>query len=508
MYNRFHWTLLGLLGASLGCERRSLEAEPTTAAPSAVGTPAPAGPVGPTPEVVDLPPVDQSSHVPVGEGKVLEPELSELIVRTRMAGGAYALLLTLCDDIGHRLGGSPALAQAVDWSVGVLGEVPGLKVWTQPVLVPHWERGEERGFVLAPRAMPLEILALGGSPGTPGLEAEVILAEDPDALGPEALGKIVLFDKAMRGPAEGEGTYSGGEAYGEAVGIRGGGPAAAARQGAVAALVRSVTARSLFTAHTGGTWYDENGPRIPAAAIPPEQASWIRRLIERGVPVRVRLEMGARLLPDAPSHNVIAELRGSELPDEVVLLGGHLDSWDVGQGAQDDGAGVVQSMEALRQLAALGKPLRRTVRVVLFTNEENGLRGGREYAKVYGGERHVAAIESDIGSGWPVYWTADGSPEQMSWLETAAAPLGMPVRAGHGGADIGPLEPAGVLVIGFRPDDRAYFDVHHTWADTIDHVDAGALQEGAAAMAGLAYLLANAPAAPPAVPDPVEKPAE
>jgi Zn-dependent M28 family amino/carboxypeptidase len=286
------------------------------------------------------------------------------------------------------------------------------------------------------------------------------------------------------------------ERYGDAVAIRVDGASRAAAQGAVAVLVRSVTTRTLYTPHTGGVRYDSEQARIPAAAVSPEDASWMSRLDARGIEVRARLVLGAHAEADAASANVIAEVRGAERPDEIVLIGAHLDSWDVGQGAHDDGSGVVEAMEALRLVRDLGVPPRRTIRAVLFTNEENGMRAAKSYAEAHEGEVHVAAMESDLGAGEPRGFTVMGTPAQVAWLRGALAPLGLPLDEGGGGADVSPLEEQGVLVAGLRTDDSHYFDVHHTRADTLDKVDAAALREGVRAVAAFAWLAANAPDAP------------
>jgi carboxypeptidase Q len=265
---------------------------------------------------------------------------------------------------------------------------------------------------------------------------------------------------------------------------------AAAKAGAVGVLVRSVTTRSLRSPHTGATYYAEGVPKIPAAAVSTEDADRLTRELARG-PVRVRLELASATGPDAPSANVVAEIPGATLPGEVVLIGAHIDSWDVGQGAHDDGAGVIEVMEAMRLLVAQGERPKRTIRAVLFTNEENGLRGGLGYAAAHGGEVHVAAIESDLGGGRPEAWSATGTPAQLALLREAAAPLGVPVEEGGGGADIGPLKEKGVMVVGLVPDHRAYFDVHHTEADTVDKVDPAAMAEATGALAALAWRLAN-----------------
>ena len=255
-------------------------------------------------------------------------------------------------------------------------------------------------------------------------------------------------------------------------------------------LVRSVTTRSLRSPHTGATYYAEGVPKIPAAAVSTEDADRLTRELARG-PVRVRLELASATAPDAPSANVVAEIPGRTLPQEVVLIGAHIDSWDVGQGAHDDGAGVIEVMEAMRLLVAQGQAPKRTIRAVLFTNEENGLRGGLGYAAAHGAEVHVAAIETDLGGGRPEAWSATGTPAQIALLREAASGTGVPVEEGGGGADIGPLKEKGVMVVGLVPDHRAYFDVHHTEADTVDKVDPAAMAEATGALAALAWRLAN-----------------
>jgi len=242
--------------------------------------------------------------------------------------------------------------------------------------------------------------------------------------------------------------------------------------------------------------YVEGVDKIPAASVTTEDADYLSRLVDGGGDVRVRLDLSARTLPDATSHNVIAEIKGSELPDEVVLIGAHIDSWDVGQGAHDDGAGVVHVMETMRLIKARGITPKRTIRAVLFTNEENGLRGAVAYDEVYGSEQYIAAIESDLGGGEPLSWSATGDATQMEWLRTVASPVGLPVTDGGGGADIAPLKKRGVLTISMRPDDTHYYDVHHTKADTLDKVDPESLSAGVSALARLTWELANAPSKP------------
>ncbi len=415
----------------------------------------------------------------------LPPGLAELLAAARADSVIMSRLAELTDDVGARLSGSPALALAVAWGERTLRADGQENVHVEPVLVPHWVRGKEDLEVLAPQHRRLAMLGLGGSVGTPGIEAPVSVVHSFDELSAAVAGTIVLFCAPPK-PGDTAGAH-----YGNTVRYRAQGAAKAAAFGAVAVLVRSITVRSLHTPHTGSTSYDDAVPAIPAAAITAEDADWIDRLAARGVPVRVRLEMHAETLPDAPTDNVIAEIVGSEHPEEIVVVGGHLDSWDVGQGAQDDGAGLVHTIETLRLIRSLGLKPKRTIRAVLFANEENGLRGGLAYGQAHGAECHVAAIETDLGSGKPLTWSASGSAYDLAWLQRIAAPLGLPVSGAGSGADISPLEQQGVLSIGLRPDLEAYFDVHHTDADTYDKVDPALLREGTAMVAGLVWVLAN-----------------
>lgn len=411
-------------------------------------------------------------------------ELEGLLSAARIDTVAWDRLAELCDLFPHRLSGSEGLEGAVRWGFGLM-EADGHKAWLQQTLVPHWERGEERLAMLSPAPRDLPLLGLGGTVGTPGLEAPVLVVSSYDDLGPEAAGKIVVYNTPMPEP--------GLAGYGAAVRYRYGGAVEAARHGAVAALLRSVTTNSLRTPHTGGTgWNDPDLEPIPFAAITVEDAESLARLQEAGVESVLRLEMGATTHPDAISHNVIAEIPGTDLKDEIVVVSGHLDAWDVGCGAHDDGVGVVQAMETLRLLSTLGLRPRRTVRAVLWTNEENGRRGGDRYADTHGKEGHTAAMESDLGAGAPVAWSAEGTEEQLAWLEPMVARLGLPLVQQGSGVDIGPMREHGVLLIGLRPDDTHYFDFHHSPADTLDKVDRELFLEGLAQVAGLTWLLANA----------------
>ncbi len=417
---------------------------------------------------------------------------------------AYTRMSELCDGIGARLSGSPELERAVEWSAQRMRD-DGLQVRLQPVMVPRWVRGHESATLVAPREQPLHMLGLGRSVGTPpeGITADVVVVssyDELDALPDEALrGRIVLYNVPFT-------------TYGETVRFRGSGADSASARGAVAALVRSVGPVSLQTPHTGALRYRDTAPRIPAAAISIEDAEMIQRLYDRGVPVRVNLKMEAETLADALSHNVIGELRGRERPDEVVVVGGHLDSWDVGQGAHDDAGGCVISMEAVALIRQLGLRPRRTLRVVLWTNEENGLRGGTTYRDSLGSdvERHVAAIESDGGVERPAGFgfsallrdTTVVDPKRQERVlarARAIAPLLAGIGADRvfergGGADIGPIMRRGVPGIAHRTVMEKYFHWHHTHADALDKVEPLELRKNVAAMAVMAYVLADMPA--------------
>jgi hypothetical protein len=425
------------------------------------------------------------------------PEPQSRILGAALAGtGGFEIVEHLCDRVGPRLSGSPNLDQAIRFTSERLRSFDLDRVWTEPVSVPHWERGAFEAAITAPVSFPMVGLALGGSVPTPagGVEAEVIEAstfEELTAKGEAVRGKIVLWNRRM---AVGNGM----DGYGAVAPLRSRGPSAAAKLGAVASLVRSLGTADFRLPHTGAMRYEAEVPKIPAAAITAEDAERIHRLLQSGEPVRVRLHMTPRTLPDAPSANVLAELRGRERPDEVVVIGAHLDSWDVGCGAVDDGAGVAIVMETMRLLRALDLRPRRTLRAVLFTNEENGLAGGKAYAKAHAEElaRHVAAIEVDSGAGAPLGARVTAGPGAVPALAEILRPLAALGAAeagdGGGGADISAMKPAGVPQVGFRQDTTHYFDVHHTEADTLDKIDRADLTRNAAAFAVLAYGVADA----------------
>ena len=406
---------------------------------------------------------------------------------------AWERLAHLTDHIGHRLSGSKSLERAIEWALAEMKRDGLDNVRGEKVMVPHWVRGEESLELTAPRPMRLAMLGLGNSVGTPadGVRAEAVVVRnfaELDALGERVRGKIVVYNAPFTN-------------YGATVQYRGSGASRAARYGAAAVLVRSITPVSLQSPHTGGLNYDQRQPKIPAAAISIEAAELLQRMHDRGDRPTLRLKMEAKFLPDAESANVIAELRGSQKPDEVVLIAGHYDSWDVGQGAHDDGGGCIIAWEAVRLLKELGLRPRRTIRVVLYTNEENGLRGGNAYRDAHRGElaKHIFAIESDSGTYRPegLGLAATAPPQVRSnLLEIAKLLAGIGadgIAPSGGGADIGPIMREGVLGASLDVDGSHYFDIHHTESDTLDKINPRDLQLCVATMAVFAYTLADLP---------------
>jgi Zn-dependent M28 family amino/carboxypeptidase len=428
----------------------------------------------------------------------------KIIAAARADDAAFEKLRHLTDRIGHRLAGSKQLDLAIAWAAKTMKD-EGHDVRTEDVMVPHWVRGAESAELVTPRARPIRVLALGGSVATPkgGLTAPVVVVnswDDLAARGAEVKGAVVVYDVAMP-----EWSYEHGSGYGTVVQYRHAGASRAAKLGAVAVLMRSVTANSLGTLHTGAMGYEDGVPKIPAAAITVEDSRYLARLAAAGEKVTVKLRLESRVLPDAKSANVIGELRGRELPDEIVVIAAHIDSWDVGQGAHDDGAGVVTMMQALTTLRKLGLTPRRTIRVVLYTNEENGLRGAKAYHAAHQAElgKHVAALEADSGGFAPVAIGVDGKDaatrdriaERVRGLLGVLAPVGrLTIEPGHTGADIDPLVKAGVPGLGLVTDGRRYFDYHHTEADTLDKVDPDELADCVATVAAFAYVVADLPA--------------
>jgi len=408
-------------------------------------------------------------------------------------GHAYENLRSLCKDVGARLSGSPEAEKAVQWGKKLLESYKFDKVWLMPVKVPHWVRGdiEEAGV----NGKPMSIKTLGGSVSSNGrIEAEIVEVQDFDEL--EKLGeknikgKIVFFNRPME-----KKLISTGEAYGGCVNQRWGGASNAAKFGAVAVYVRSMSHHKDKHAHTGSMGYEEGIKKIPSIALSIEDADMLSDLLKTSPKTKGYLNVNSQTLPDKDSYNVIAEIKGSVEPDKIITFGGHLDSWDVGEGAHDDGAGVIHSIEALRILKATGYKPRYTLRCVLFMNEENGNKGGITYAAVAKekGEIHVAALESDAGGFVPRGFTIDGNEEQVkkmqSW-EPLLEPYKLHIfKKGWGGVDIGPLKEQMVPLIALRPDDQRYFDHHHSDTDVFENVHKRELELGCASFAAMIYLV-------------------
>ena len=439
-------------------------------------------------------------------------ETAQKLIAAALADGeGLERLQYLCDRIGNRLSGSASLERAIEWSAAEMKKAGLENVRTPPVKIPHWVRGRESAVMLEPVAKPLTMIGLGMSVGTPkqGVTANVVAVSSFDqlvALGRDKIaGKIVLYNPAWEG-------------YGQTVIYRSSGASRAAEFGAVAVLVRSMTGVSLQTPHTGALNYTEGIAKIPAAALSVEDADMIQRLVRGGSQVQVRLMMEAHQEADADSHNVMGEIRGSEKPEEVVVLGGHIDSWDIGQGANDDGSGIMATFQAVALMKKLGLRPRRTVRVCFWVNEENGGAGGVAYRKMVGDAiaNQVAAIEMDGGAERPVgFGFGGGGPERRGGRrrEGAAPPPASPaafqraveigkllegieggrISPGGGGSDISPLLADGVPGFGVRTVGIHYFDWHHTNADSFDKIVPREFQLNVASLAVLSYVLADMP---------------
>lgn len=411
---------------------------------------------------------------------------------------AYEHAQALTDEAGPRLAGSPGADVAVRWAERAMKEAGLANVRVEPMKVPRWERGEERAEIVAPALQPLAVAALGGSVGTPpgGIEAEVVELSQHDlehAEGARVAGKIVFLQQRMERTEDGA-------SYGPAVWPRRIGAPRAARLGAVAVVIRSVGTDDGRAPHTGTMRYEDGVPKIPAAALSISDAEVLHRLLASGQRVRLRLALGARTLPDADGANVVGEVLGQGAPGEIVLLGAHLDSWDLGRGALDDGAGCAIVLEAARQIARFPARPRRTVRVVLFANEENGLKGARAYAEAHAAElpAHALAMEADLGDGRALEATFLGPASALPLFRAVAGavtPMGVRIGAekAQGGADLIPLVAAGIPVIDLIQDATTYFDVHHTANDTLERIRKPELDLATAAYAAVAYAAADAP---------------
>ena len=422
----------------------------------------------------------------------LRPNVERLLAAATADTFAWGRLAEMTDTFGHRLSGSENLRRAMEWAVAAMKADRLENVRTEPVIVPRWTRGHESAEIVDPPGSPLSILGLGGTVATPpgGVEAEVLPVtsfDDLRARQAEARGRIVLFDVPFTN-------------YTDTVTYRTSGARTAALYGAVAVLVRSVGPIGLRTPHTGSVTYAADQPRIPAAALAAEDASRIVQLTAAGRRVRVRLVTSGAFGPDVETANVVAEIRGREQPDEIVLIGAHLDSWDVGTGASDDAAGCIVTWEALRLMKALGIRPRRTVRLVLWENEEHGLRGANAYAERYQAQasKHVFALEADSGLFAPAslgFTGTEAARQVMLRVGTLLAPLNFPpIVAGGGGADIGPIAMAGnVPTMAYLGDPTRLFLIHHTAADTIERIAPEEVSKAAAAIAIVTYAVAEMP---------------
>ncbi len=418
--------------------------------------------------------------------------VDKLIAAAQADQFAWDRLAELTDTHGQRISGSDNLNRAIAWAVETMKKDGLENVHTERVMVPKWVRGNESLEITNPPHHVVPMLGLGGSIATPpaGIEADVIAVANSDELtkrSSEVKGKIVLFNVPYTN-------------YGETVAYRSGGASMAARLGAVASLVRSVGPMGLRTPHTGGMNYADGVEKIPTAAIPAEDANRIQRLLNRGVKVRLKLKMEAKFDPDVESFNVVGEIRGSEKPEEIVLAGCHFDSWDPGTGASDDAVGCIVTWEAARLMKKLNIRPKRTVRIVLFTNEENGMRGGNGYRDQHAMEatNHIMSVESDSGVFQPARLGFSGSEaarKLIADIGTLLAPIGMSeITGGGGGADIGPISTLGkVPMMAYGGDATKYFTIHHTPADTVDRIDPKEVSIAAASLTTMIYVVADMP---------------
>ncbi len=410
-------------------------------------------------------------------------------------GHAYENLRSLCKDVGHRLSGSEGARKAVIWSESLMNTYGFDKVWTEPIMVPHWERGAPEHVAIAGRDSALDALALGGSVASNGMiEAQVVEFRTMQALKDAAEGslngKIAFLNQPMNAKV-----IDAFNAYGTCAGGRVYGPTESARKGAVGFVMRSAGMRADDFPHTGVLVYAKDADSIPALALSTNAAFYLSQQLAINPNIKLQIQTNCRQLPDAPSHNVLAQITGTEFPDKVFTIGGHLDSWDVGEGAHDDGAGVIQALEALRLFKVLGIKPRHTIRCVFFMNEENGSRGAKAYAQMCKerGETHLAAMESDRGGFAPRGFHIDATSLHVEYLQQWL-PLFEPylvhiVKPGYGGVDINPLKEFGTPLIGVVPDSQRYFDVHHTAHDVFETVNQRELELGAAGMASLVYII-------------------
>ena len=429
------------------------------------------------------------------QGQTDSLQIREIFDEALVNGQGYENLRELCKDIGHRLSGSENLEKAVVWSEAKMKSYGFDKIWLEPVMVPKWVRGAPEKCRIISENRELDVLALGFSTGTNGkLKGEVVEFQTLQALkdAPQGslTGKIAFLNQGMN--AKLIDTFN---AYGGCAGGRVVGPSEAAKKGAIGFVMRSVGLRADDFPHTGVMVYEAGTDSIPAFALSTNSAFYLARSLDANPMLELELESDCKLYPDVLSHNVVAEITGSVFPNHVITVGGHLDSWDVGEGAHDDGAGVVQALEMLRIFKALGIKPKHSIRCVFFTNEENGSRGGQAYAENCKdrGDKHIAAMESDRGGFTPRGFHIDGTSTDIAYLRKWL-PLFEPynihiIKKGYGGVDINYLRDTGAALIGVVPDSQRYFDVHHTSNDVFEHVNQRELELGTASMTALIYLI-------------------
>ena len=424
--------------------------------------------------------------------------IKEIYDESLTSRDTYKLLDHLCNKIGHRLSGSIGASKAVEWTEMIMNSYSFDKIYKQDLFVPNWKRGDkEEVRIIGHKDEKLNVLALGMSVSTPkrGISAKVVEVqgiEDIEVLGRDKIkGKIVFFNR----PTD-QRLISTGSAYGGAVDQRTAGPAEAAKYGAVAVVIRSIGTAFDDVPHTGVTRYVEGIKKIPAAALGVKSADKLTLALKNNPNVKLFIKMNCETLEDAPSHNVVGELIGNEFPNEIITIGGHLDSWDVGQGAHDDGAGCMQSIQVLRLFQKLGIKPKRTIRAVMFMNEENGTRGGLKYAELAkkNNENHLIALESDAGAftprGFGVTAEASTIKKFRTWLPYFDRNTISYFKKGGGGVDINPLNRLlGTPTIGFIPDSQRMFDIHHSDNDSFDSVHPRELELGTASIASLIYLI-------------------
>jgi carboxypeptidase Q len=443
--------------------------------------------------------INQQKKEIVAVNKTDSTTIKKLFNSALSNGQSYQMLDVLSNEIGGRLSGSPEAQQAVEWGKKLMTELNFDKVWLQPVMVPHWVRGEkeEAYFTVNDTKYEVPITALGRSIATPkngvlGEVVEVHSLEEVEKLGEQLKGKIVFFNRPFD-----DTLLQTFKAYSGCANQRYSGAKVSGKFGVLGVIVRSMTHSIDDFPHTGAMSYGDltDAEKTPTAAISTKAANLLSEQLKENPNLKFYFKQSCKTLPDVLSYNVIGELTGSELPNEFITVGGHLDSWDIGDGAHDDGAGVVQSIEVLRLLKLNNIKPKHTIRAVLFMNEENGLRGGRKYAEEAkkNNEVHIAALESDSGGFTPRGFSFDANSKKhelfKSW-KPLLAPYGLhTIEKGGSGADIGPLKSESISLFGFRPDSQRYFDFHHAANDTFDKVNKRELELGAASMASLVYLI-------------------